>query len=172
MKIVITGPESSGKTTLLNEINNKWNFTIIPEYARIYIDKLNRPYNYDDILEIAKGQIALEDNLNEVRSTLLFADTDLLTLQIWCEYRYNKCHTFINKEFLKRLPDLYLLCFPDIPWEFDPQRENPHDRLNLFNIYKRKIEELKVDYAIIKGTMSERLKMIEQIIESTNLIKL
>ena len=72
MKIVITGPESSGKTTLLNKINNKWNFTIIPEYARIYIDKLNRPYNYDDILEIAKGQIALENNLNEVRSTLLW----------------------------------------------------------------------------------------------------
>ena len=83
-----------------------------------------------------------------------------------------QCHTFINKEFLKRLPDLYILCFPDIPWEFDPQRENPHDRLNLFNIYKRKIEGLKVDYAIIKGTMSERLKMIEQIIESTNLNKL
>ena len=172
MKIVVTGPESTGKTTLLNKINNKWNFTVIPEYARIYIDKLNRPYNYDDILEIAKGQIALEDNLNDVRSTLLFADTDLLTLQIWCEYKYNKCHTLIKKELLERQPDLYLLCYPDIPWEFDPQRENPHDRLILFNIYKRKMEELKVDYAIIKGTMSERLKMIEQIIESTNLIKL
>mgnify|MGYP001263035489 FL=1 len=107
-----------------------------------------------------------------MRSTLLFADTDLLTLQIWCEYKYNKCHELIKKELLERLPDLYLLCFPDIPWEFDPQRENPHDRFNLFNIYKRKMEELKVDYAIIKGTMSERLKMIEQIIESTNLIKL
>lgn len=170
-KIVITGPESCGKTTLLNQINNKWNFTVIPEYARTYIDKLNRPYAYNDILEIAKGQIALEDNLNELNSTLL-SDTDLLTLQIWCEYKYNKCHTFIKKELLGRLPDLYLLCSPDIPWEFDPQRENPHDRLNLFNIYKRKIEELNVDCVIIKGTMSERLKMIEQIIESSNLIKL
>ena len=172
MKIVITGPESSGKTTLLNQIYDKWNFTVIPEYARTYIDKLNRPYAYNDILEIAKGQIALEDNLNELNSTLLFSDTDLLTLQIWCEYKYNKCHTFIKKELFGRLPDLYLLCSPDIPWEFDPQRENPYDRLNLFNIYKRKIEELNVDYVIIKGTMSERLKMIEQIIESSNLIKL
>ena len=172
MKIVISGPESSGNTTLLNQINDKWNFTTIPEYARTYIDNLNRTYTYDDILEIAKGQIALEDNLNEMKSTLLFADTDLLTLQIWCEYKYNKCHKLIKKELLERLPDLYLLCSPDIPWEFDPQRENPHDRLNLFNIYKRKMEELKVDYAIIKGTISERLKMIEQIIESTNLIKL
>ena len=91
MKIVITGPESSGKTTLLNEINNKWNFTIIPEYARIYIDKLNRPYNYDDILEIAKGQIALEDNLNEVRSTLLFASKHLLKEQPHGD-------TFVNKQ--------------------------------------------------------------------------
>ena len=70
---------------------------------------------------------------------------------------------YIHKErAFGRLPDLYLLCSPDIPWEFDPQRENPHDRLNFFNIYKRKIEELNVDYVIIKGTMSERLKMIEQ----------
>ena len=167
MKIVITGPESSGKTTLLNDINNKWNFTIIPEYARIYIDKLNRPYNYDDILEIAKGQIALEDNSEySGGSTLLFADTDLLTLQIWCEYKYNKCHPFIIEKLKINLPDLYLICSPKIPWEFDSQRENPHDRIELYNIHLDKIKKMGISYEIIEGDLFKRLIQSKKILQN------
>ena len=163
-KIVITGPESSGKTTLFSLLREEYDTCGVEEYARIYIDQLDTEYVYNDILEIAKGQIVNEKNALEKGGLFMLADTDLLTLELWCEYKYQKCHHFIKSNLRKRLPDLYLLCFPDIPWEFDPQRENPNDRLALFEIYERKIKSIGVDYQILRGDKPDRLKSAKTII--------
>ena len=166
--IVITGSESSGKTTLFKELKSLTGFSFLPEFSRSYINQINRPYDYNDILEIAKLyekelEIASKNELS------IISDTDLLTLLIWCEYKYDKCHSFIKESLTKNPPDFYLLCSPNIPWEFDSQRENPNNRVELFNIYLKKIMELGIDFEIIEGNSSKRLIQTKNILQNIHL---
>ena len=156
-KIVVTGPESSGKTTLVKDIEANVDLHAVPEYARIYIDQLDKPYVKEDLKKIAIGQIELERSYRDKNDQVLLCDTDLLTIKIWSEYKYGCCESFIIDQLKNNLPDLYLLTSPDIPWEPDPQRENPADRIELFQIYKQEITRLKVPYEIIKGNPIARL---------------
>ena len=165
-KIIITGPESSGKTTLFEQMTSSYKIHGVNEYAREYIGNLNREYNYLDILQIAKKQFENEQILSSNNPQFLIADTDLLTLEIWCEFKYKKCHSFILDTLRNHLPNFYILCYPDIPWEFDPQRENPKDRIDLFNIYESKIKALGVDYHIVKGDEQTRFELSKTIINN------
>ena len=145
-KIIVTGPESSGKTTLCNYIASHFKLSQSIEYARKFLKKKGKEYIQDDLLKIAKGQL----NLEKVNKVL---DTDLITIKIWSEYKFGNCDTWIldKIEEQKNENRFYLLCKPDIPWESDPLRENPNDRLNLFEIYKMELENLGHNYYIVEG---------------------
>ena len=145
-KIIITGPESSGKTTLCQQLSNHFNIPFTQEFARLYIDSLDRDYIINDLLSIAKQQLK-----SEFKSQLL--DTDLITIKIWSEYKYGRCDKWILDEIEKQKSEkrFYILCSPDIPWQTDNQRENPNDRKKLFEIYKKELEDLKHKYFILNG---------------------
>ena len=146
LKTIITGPESSGKTTLCKALSMHFNIPFAKEFARFYINKLEREYTQNDLLSIAKGQ--LESELN---SQLL--DTDLITIKIWSEYKYGSCDKWILTQIEKQKSEkrFYLLCKPDIPWQTDNQRENPNDREELFKIYKQELENLGHTYFVVEG---------------------
>jgi len=158
IKIVITGPESTGKSWLASQLAQKYNTAWVPEYAREYIDKLNRPYNKADILKIAKRQIENENILLEKADEILFCDTDLTVAKIWSEHVYKSCHEWILKNINKQHYDFYLLCDIDIPWQEDYQREHPHLREYLFGLYKNELENRGVEFEIISGVGQKRLK--------------
>ena len=145
-KIIITGPESSGKTTLCQQLSNHFNIPFTQEFARLYIDSLDRDYIINDLLSIAKQQLKSEFN-----SQLL--DTDLITIKIWSKYKYGGCDKWILTQIEKQKTEkrFYLLCKPDIFWQPDKQRENPNDREALFKIYKQELENLGHDYFIVEG---------------------
>ena len=158
IKVVLTGPESTGKSTIAQQLAEKLDALLIPEYAREYIDDLDREYTVDDITEIAIEQVDRDNKGVSQYPELMISDTDLLTLKIWSEFKYGTCDPWIVKNLDLLLPELYLLMSPDIPWEADPQRENPEDRDKLFEIYKNELDQLQVPYVIIKGTGDERLQ--------------
>ena len=145
-KIIVTGPESSGKTTLCKALSKHFNLPFSKEYAREYLDALNRDYNQDDLLKIAKGQLQAENGIQ-------LLDTDLITLKIWSEYKYGSCNKWILSQIEKEKSEkrFYLLCKSDIPWEADPQRENPNNREELFEIYKTELESLGHTYFVVEG---------------------
>ena len=154
----MTGPESSGKTTLCRQLSNHFNISFAKEFARSYIDSLERSYIMDDLLVIAREQLESEFNFQ-------LLDTDLITIKIWSEYKYGKCDKWILDQIEKQKSEkrFYLLCSPDIPWEADNQRKNPNDRKKLFEIYKNELENLKHKYFIVDG--ENRLeKIIKKII--------
>ena len=155
LKVIVIGPESSGKTTLCKALSKHFNLPFSKEYAREYLEKLNRNYNQDDLLKIAKGQLKSEQNTQ-------LLDTDLITIKIWSEYKYGSCDNWILDQIEKQKTEkrIYLLCKPDIPWEADPLRENPNDREELFEIYKKEIESLEHDYFIVDA--ENRLEKIIQ----------
>ena len=146
LKIIVIGPESSGKTTLCNAISKHFNLPFSKEYAREYLEKLNSNYTQDDLLKIAKGQLQTENGLQ-------LLDTDLITLKIWSEYKYGSCDNWILTQIEKQKTEnrFYLLCSPDIPWQADKQRENPNDREELFKIYKQELDDLEHTYFIVDG---------------------
>ena len=156
-KVVITGPESSGKTTLFNAIEEKFGIAGVPEFARVYIDQLDRPYVQGDLIEIANGQLQLEQKFSNENKDLLLCDTDLLTIKVWSEYKYGICDPIILNQLMHHLPDYYVLASPDIPWEPDPQRENPKERDELFQIYQKEILTLKIPSIIVAGSQEQRM---------------
>ena len=146
LRIITTGPESSGKTTLCKSLSSHFNISFSKEYAREYLQKIDRNYTQEDLIIIAKGQLKSEKNY-----TLL--DTDLITIKIWSHYKYGSCDKWILDEIEKQKTEkrFYLLCNPDIPWQEDNQRENPNDRNDLFEIYKKEIGRLGHNYFIVEG---------------------
>ena len=163
-KIVITGPESSGKTTLAASLAKHYQVPWVAEYARDYLNQLDQPYQEKDLLTIAQGQISREDRAAQI-TDLLICDTSLLVIKIWSEYRYDHCHPWILEQLAQRPVDLYLLCIPDIPWEYDPQRENAQDRDILFKQYQQALTDQP--YVTIQGN---RIQRLQQAINAINLL--
>ena len=168
-KIVLTGPESTGKSSLAKSLSDYYNAPIVDEYAVKYLKKTNGKYQYKDLTLIAKGQIELEDTIiSNNKSDLVFIDTDLITIKIWSKVKYNKVSRWIMKTIRERDYDLYLLCKPDIPWEYNEFRENPDDRDWLFTLYEKELKKYKKKYAIIEGLEQTRIdKAIDTIEELT-----
>lgn len=164
LKIILTGPESTGKTTLVKQLSRHFKASFIKEYARNYIDKLGVNYLEKDLLSIAKKQYTLEQK----NQNLLFCDTDLITIKIWSLTKYKKCNSWILDKIEQQKIEnrFYLLCKPDITWKADTQRENPNNRKELFQLYKNELERLAYPYAVVRG--EERLQVA--ITKSSNYI--
>jgi len=171
IKIAITGPESTGKSLLSQQLADHYNTAWVPEFARVYLLNIERPYNYDDILEIAKGQQKSEEAFEPIAGKILFSDTELLVTKIWCEVKYGKCHPWIEDQVKKQDYDLYLLMDVDLPWEYDPLREHPESRDFLLNLYRKHLDELGFRYLLISGIGGERLKNAIRVIDDFALNK-
>jgi NadR type nicotinamide-nucleotide adenylyltransferase len=164
-RVAIVGPECTGKTTLSKQLADYFKTEWVREYARGYLNKMAVPYQENDLLMIAQGQMRIEDEYAGSANQFLFCDTNLVVIKIWSMVKYNKCHSWIEEEMINRKYQLHLLTNIDIPWEDDPLREHPHQREMLFNLYEEELKRLKVPYQIIEGTPEERVKQAIGVIE-------
>jgi len=150
---------------LTEQLAARYNTVSVPEYAREYIDRIGRPYIKDDILDIAKGQIDLEKALENKAGGYLFCDTELIVTKIWSDVKYGNCDPWILEMIDRNRYDLYLLCDIDIPWEFDPQREHPHYRKELFELYYNELAHRNFPFSVVSGLGPDRLENAVRIIE-------
>lgn len=160
-KVVVLGPESTGKSTLCDQLAGHYHTRWVPEYARKYLTELGRPYNYDDLLTIARGQVQSEtDTLKNCHGKILFIDTDMYVMKVWCEFVFGKCHSYILDQIVERDYDLYLLCNTDLPWTRDELREypDPVNRNKLFRIYKDLMINQHTPWVEITGLDEERFR--------------
>ena len=157
--VVLTGPESTGKSTLARDLAAKMGGEWMPEYARTYVAALQRPYDYEDLLHIYDHQRRILDDLSARKVPFLFLDTDLVIMKVWFREVYGKVPEEMDELIRNRKIDLYLLCRPDIPWVRDPVRENPgRRREELFGIYEQELLTAGLPYEIVAGEGKERLE--------------
>jgi NadR type nicotinamide-nucleotide adenylyltransferase len=172
-RIVVIGPESTGKSTLCEELAQHYDASWCPEFAREYLLTYGTDYAFEDLLTIAKGQLALEDEYailaqqeweaQEHKKTtfpILFVDTNMYVMKVWCEYVFGKCHPFILEQIVERKYDLYLLCNTDLPWVKDELREYPdlHSRQELYLMYKDIVLNQNIPWVDISGDDEARFQ--------------
>lgn len=168
LKIVVLGPESTGKSTLCSQLAARFNSSWCPEYARQYLLEHGTQYSFADLLTIAKGQIALEEqHLATAGNGPLFIDTDMYVMKVWCEFVFGNCHQWIIDQIVTRRYDLYLLCNTDLPWVKDELREYPdlETREKLFAIYKDIMVNQPVPWVEVRGTNEERFAIAENAVK-------
>lgn len=160
-KIVVIGPESTGKSTLCETLAQHYDTAWCPEYAREFLLANDKKYTYEDLLTIAKGQLTLEDKvITQVKHNSYFIDTDMYVMKVWCEFVFGKCHPWILDQIVERKYDLYLLCNVDLPWVKDELREYPdlETRTRLYHIYKDIMINQSVTWVDISGNYNERVQ--------------
>lgn len=164
-KIIFTGPECSGKTTLSKKIAKKFKLPLVPEYARIFLDKTNGNYEYKDLKKIAKGQLKLELQKTQIKNqnNIIICDTDLQVIKLWSIIKYGKCDSFILQNQNKEA--LYILCKPDFAWEYDYLRENPYNRKEIFDIYLKELIQNNLKYTIVEGPNNKREKKLTKLVK-------
>jgi len=174
-KIVIIGPESTGKSTLCEKLAAHYHTLWVPEYAREYLEKHGPNYTYTDLMDIAAGQIELEEEAvkklhdEKHHSPSLFIDTDMYVMKVWSEFVFNKCNNWILNRIAERKYDLYLLCDIDLPWIKDELREYPDVKVRkkLYFFYKDLLVNQEVPWCEISGDYDERFSKAINFIENT-----
>ena len=170
-KIAIVGPESTGKSTITQQLAKHYHTLWVPEYARYYCAALKEPCNLQDEVNMFHGQLALEDSiLAIVEKPLVFCDTTFITVKIWSDEVFGETPAIV----LEALPvynyDLYLLMDIDLPWQEDPLRDFPHKRQHFLDIWHKELNNLNARYVLIKGVedrLSNAITAVEDFLKST-----
>tara|TARA_Y100001934_G_C12360441_1_gene780379 strand:- start:2463 stop:2981 length:519 start_codon:yes stop_codon:yes gene_type:complete len=167
-KIVVIGPESTGKSTLCKDLATCFQIKTVPEYARVYLESNGVEYTYQDVLNMIHGQLESERSFVEEnrRNPFIIFDTNYITYKVWIQEKYKREEPIIEE--LLNIDDYthYLLCDVDVPWTHDPLREHPNakDRQRLFDAYKSIFVDNDLPFSVVKGTRRERLEIAKNIV--------
>ena len=162
IRVCLFGPESSGKSTLSRKLAQHYNAALVPEYARDYLqtlwDKEQQICRPKDLLPIAAGQMALENQAVAQGASLIICDTDLLTTKVYSEAYYNHwCPKLLETYALENRYDLYLLTYIDTPWEADDLRDKPDSREEMFTYFRQALARYRRPFVFVHGSIEQRL---------------
>ncbi len=161
LKVVLFGPESTGKSTIAEKLAAHFDTVWVQEYMREYLqrkwDLTQKTCVPHDLMIIARGQIKRENELSEIANKVLICDTDLLQLKVYSEAYYNGyCNPILHKLALKNWYDHYFLTNIDVPWVQDDLRDKPHDRVGMFRKFHHTLLKTNRPFTILKGDEEER----------------
>lgn len=174
LRVVLYGPESTGKTTLAKALADHYQTSWVPEFARSYLqekwDKQQAVCTLADLPIIAQGQLAAENAAIAQANRLIFCDTNILVTKVWSETHFDGyCAPELNTILAQTHYDLYLLTSIDVPWEKDDLRDRPNDREQMFTSFKQQLEAYNFPFLVLEGNPKERIKKavaaIDQLLE-------
>ncbi len=158
LRIAVTGPESSGKTTLVKQLSEHYHAHVVDEFVRSYAaEKKISVFEIQDLEEIAREQ-ARQNAVSDENFDLIICDTEMLVMKIWADDKFGFCPDSILNLYYEQKFDLVFLCFPDVKWEYDPLRSDENRREELFLMYKKELEMQNTPYYIIRGENDKRIE--------------
>jgi NadR type nicotinamide-nucleotide adenylyltransferase len=166
-RIVCTGSESTGKTTLSKELAARYGVTPVPEFVRTFAERLGRPIDFSDHGAVARGQMALEDAAHARGGAWIIQDTDLLSTVVYCRHYFGRAPAWIEEEAQKRRPHLYLLCDIDLEWAHDGIRDRGHAREEMQALFVEAVRTSGAPFVEIRGAGPERLQRAIEAIGET-----
>jgi NadR type nicotinamide-nucleotide adenylyltransferase len=166
MRIVVTGSESTGKTTLAEQLARHYRAELVPEFVREFAQARQGVIEFSDHGPIARGQMAVEDAAIARGNPIVVQDTDLLSTVVYCEHYFGKCPAWIAETARKRAPDLYLLCEIDVPWVADGVRDRGHMREVMQQMFRDAVRDSGVRAVAIAGDRDERLRRATDAIDA------
>ena len=172
IKVAILGAESTGKTTLCRDLAAHFNCLWVPEYMRTYLqdkwDTEQKTCSWDDLLPIAQGQVALENELTQQavlnNSQYLFCDTSLFELMAYAHWYYGDCPETLTKAALAHHYDLILITEVDIPWVADDLRDSPHEREAISAFFETMLNRYQIPFDKVGGSRLERVQYVQQLL--------
>lgn len=165
-RVVVTGSECTGKTTLAAALADHYRTVWVPEYAREYVSARGSPPVAEDVEPIAKGQMRSEDVLARPVNRLLILDTDLISTAIYSRHYFGGCPAWIEEEIRRRKADVYLLAGIDVPWEPDgDQRDRGDRREEMQDLFREALVRRGIPYVELTGSHSRRLETATRAID-------
>ncbi len=158
VKIVVTGPESSGKSKLCEQLAAHFNAIWIPEFARIYLEGHGPKYDFQLLLKMEKMHLRHQQEFLKDQPKIVFLDTDLINYLVWEKLVFNKQHKWLREAAEKESGHRYLITYPDLPWEADPLREHPKEGMLIFDHHLREVANRSRPYRVVKGRGDKRLQ--------------
>lgn len=166
IRVVVTGSECTGKTTLAQALAKHYGTPWVLEYVRQFVEEQGRAPEYRDVEAIARGQIALEDSLSTQASRLLIQDCDLLSTIVYSRHYYDDCPPWIEQALLDRRADLYLLADIDVPWVPDgDQRDRGDRREEMQHFFRQALLDRGLQFVEIQGSPERRLSRAISVID-------
>ncbi len=166
LKFAITGPESTGKSSLTRLLAVEFHVPFVKEFARNFLTERGGKYKEDDLLHIAQQQKLMEKKCERKAPSFMFCDTELIVVKIWSQVKFGRCNPTILKWIEEQNYKHYFLCDIDIPWEDDPLREHPTMRKELFEMYLYELNYYGFPYTIISGKHDQRLLKVVNVVNS------
>lgn len=165
-RVVVTGSESTAKTTLAEQLARRYRAELVPEFVREYAEARRGVVEFSDHGPIARGQMALENAAIARGNPLVVQDTDLLSTVVYCEHYFGKCPAWIAEAARERAPDLYLLCEIDVPWVADGVRDRGHMREQMQQLFRAAVSQSGAPVAVITGDRRERFARATEAIDA------
>jgi NadR type nicotinamide-nucleotide adenylyltransferase len=165
IKIAIVGPESTGKSTLTQQLAQHYQTHWVAEYSRYYCAALTEPCTLQDEINMFHGQLALEESvLAMTTKDFIFCDTTFLTVKIWSDQFFGHTPDLVLDALKKHPYDLYLLMDIDLPWQEDPLRDFPNLREHFLQVWHHELQALQANYVLISGNI-DRFNNAKQVID-------
>ena len=160
IRVVVTGSECTGKTTLAEALADHYDTVLVPEYARQFVRDQGRAPQASDVEAIARGQIALEESLAGDASKILIQDTDLLSTVVYSRHYYGDCPVWIEERLAGRAAHLYLLCDIDVSWVPNGhQRDREDRREEMHQLFRQALIDRKLNFVDIRGSLDHRMNL-------------
>lgn len=172
VRIVVTGSECTGKTTLARALAERFGVKPVPEFLRKYFEAVGGVLTLEDAIPIAKGQLKAEKQAEAAGINPLICDTNLLSSVIYNRHYYGTCPKWIEQQLTARHYHHYFLCGTDVPWQADGQRDRPEQRAELQNHFREELLRRKVPFTELKGDVEQRLEtaaeVVQELLEATS----
>ena len=160
-RLALLGGESSGKTTLARALAEALGTAWVPEYGRQRWEELRETLGVDELVAVARRQLAMEDAAGANARGWLVCDTTPLTTLQYCLHDHGQAPVELS-ELARRRYDLTVVCEPDFGFVQDGCRRDDTFRAQQHAWTVQQLTAMDVPWLAVHGPVATRVTQVLQ----------